>query len=440
MMRVATALFAVCLSLVLPWCAAAPVIGAAPYAGNVAQARAAAIDDALHNAALFDGAVVTATGYSEDGKSAQSQQVQAAALPGSYTLLREWREGGLYFVQIEPGPVLPSAPPATASTMTKPLAGQQSTASKSNQRKPLDRCAGGNYRRKALVTPFWLTQPVQANDLTEPSRGFERMLMDRLQQNGRFLPYAGQSELAFSPQPGWPDPQLEPAQVRALARRYGVQFVVGGVVHDLSASGEKYRVVYGSDVRPQERKLDFGMPLADWFGVGVKASPRARQVDMEVYLFDGVSGALVSRHRAQDIAHGQVMVAQGMSTDSAAFDQSDLGQAVVTVLDKLTGQLAGDVTCIPFSARVTRVDGSKLYLDAGAISGVSPGDLLQLYRLEAGQDVQSLSGYAEQGLGMPEALAGSVRVTQVQPLFSIAQVDGGRAEVGDYVRFVSVAR
>ncbi|SMC28581.1 Flagellar assembly protein T, middle domain [Andreprevotia lacus DSM 23236] len=416
---------------------AAPVLGAAPYAGDVNAARDAAINDALQNAALFNGAMVTATGRSDAGRNAESQQVRPQQPgPGSYTLLREWREGTMYFVQIEPG----MGQPAKAAPMPAPVEAAAEPAAVNVASGGKAQCAGAAYKRKVLVTPFWLTRPAQANDLADPGNGFQHVLADRLGNGGRFLTYLGADELAFAPQPGVIDPQLRPEQVRQLARRYGVQFIIGGLVHDLSTSGVKYRPVYGQEIRPEERKITFALPLLGWLGAGVKSMPKARQVDMEVYLFDGVSGALVSRHRGQQVASGQVMARPDQAVDSAGFAQGDLGQTVGSVLDQLAQQVSGDVACIPFSARIVRVEGRRLYFDAGTVSGIAPGDVLQLYRLRAGQDLQALSALDAQGQGLVEDLAGSVRVEQVQPLFATALAEGSQPEIGDYVRFVSTGK
>ncbi|WP_035055890.1 flagella assembly protein FlgT middle domain-containing protein [Andreprevotia chitinilytica] len=431
-------LFMLLAGLQLSVALASPVEGVAPFDGNIPAARDAAIADALQNAALFNGSSVRAIALKDGDQVAEAQQIRSGAAPGSYTLLREWQAGGLYYVEIEPGKPAPTAlaqKDAQKAQSTKTAATQPAT-----EQQAQNTCAAASYRRRALISPFWLSQPSQANDLSQANDGLKQLLVDRLGNTGRFLAVSAPNELPFAPVIGIADPQLQPDQVRQLARRYGVQFVVGGIVRDLSTEGETYRPAYGQEVRPGERKLGLGLPLWNWLGVGIKAMPSARNVDIELYLFDGVSGALVTRHRAQQVASGDVLGRQGQPVNSASFVNSGIGHTITATLDQLAAQLASDVSCIPFSSRITRVEGRRVYLDAGALAGLAPGDKLQLYRLRNGQSVESGNGDTAQRLGMVEDLAGSLSILQVQPLFAIAQPDGGQAEVGDFARFVSTGK
>jgi hypothetical protein len=65
-----------------------------------------------------------------------------------------------------------------------------------------------------------------------------------------------------------------------------VQFVVGGVVRDTSYDGQRYRLAYGPDVRPEERKTVLNVPGARFAQFGLKASPKRRHFDMDLFVFD----------------------------------------------------------------------------------------------------------------------------------------------------------
>ncbi len=245
-------------------------------------------------------------------------------------------------------------------------------------------------------------------------------------------------DVPFDLDPRYATPIQLPDQVRLLGRRFGTQFVLGGIVQDVSTEGEVYRWTWGQDTRPGERKLSAEFPLAEFAAAGVKATPKARHADLEMYLFDAVSGVLIAQHRASVVVTGDILGRNNNTAVASASMGTDFGKA----LDTLTGQLVAaaneDAACVPFSARVTNVENGVAYIDAGAISGLEPGDKLQLFKLKPGSRVISTpGGNPGLGLGLPEDASGTVTITQVQPQFAAAVVEGGKVEAGDFVRYAS---
>jgi hypothetical protein len=78
-----------------------------------------------------------------------------------------------------------------------------------------------------------------------------------------------------------------------------------------------------------------------------------------------------------------------------------------------------------------------VFINAGGLDGMKVGDQMLLYKPRSAQIVRSGGGVRE--LGVPEDLSGTITLTQVQPNFSIAQVQSARLKVeeGDYVRFMT---
>ncbi|UXY15321.1 hypothetical protein N8I74_18710 [Chitiniphilus purpureus] len=405
---------------------AAPVIGVAPLSGgSVAQARQAALEDALANAALAEGAQVYALEQGGEGRLAQGQ-LREGARPSGYRVLREWQGSGLYQIEIEPRWDAPAAAPVpTPTPAPQPKAASTSAAQ--------PRCTDP-YRRKLLVTPFHLRQPGQARDLGPFQLGLQEALAERLAQAG-LLAQRGGNEVPFAIELT-SDLRLQPEQVRRLARQQGVQFVLGGVVNDVRAYGERYALSFGADdARSGERTAELTVPLFEFARAGLKATPRSRRFDVDLLLFDGISGALVARRRFAGEAGGQVVFGTNEPFGSGAFLASGYGIMVAGQLDAMVHAARDTLACLPFSARVVRVDAGQVYLDAGGLAGLAPGDKLQRYRLRPGS--LPLDGLGTGGLvslGLPEEPAGSLTVVQVQPLFAVAVADQGRPEVGDYAR------
>ena len=134
---------------------------------------------------------------------------------------------------------------------------------------------------------------------------------------------------------------------------------------------------------------------------------------------------------------GEMVMGAGVGTGTGRFFNSDFGQLVDAKLNEAVTTIREDIKCIPFSAKIVRVEAGRVYLDAGGTSRIAPGDRLQIYRLRPGSIPIAASGQAiPESQGWPEELAGTLTIKDVQPLFSTALPEGNlQVEVGDYVRF-----
>jgi len=410
---------------------AAPVIGVAPIGGDVTSARAQALDDALLNAGLADGARVYALEEGDNGRLAQADQLRPLSRPTGYRVLREWQSSGLYHIEIE---ALAGTAPAVAGVAPAASAAAKPAAPAAQAGSPT--CEDG-YRRKLLVTPFRIRQPGQASDIGQLQIGLQDALTVRLADAGFTASRSG-NDAPFTIDPGMADLRQQPEHVRRLARQHATQFVVAGLIQDMGTSGERYTFSYGAgDVKQGERKLSLALPFVDFFDAGLKATPAARQFDADLLLFDGVSGALIARKRYSVQASGQVAMPVDAQFGSASFYRTDYGAAVAAQLDQMVRETQSTLACLPFSTRIVRAERGQVYLDAGSLAGLKPGDRLQHYRLRPGsQPVDGLIEGEALRMGMPEQLAGTLVIIQTQPLFSVAVAEGfsGQVEAGDYAR------
>lgn len=288
------------------------------------------------------------------------------------------------------------------------------------------------HRRKILVAGFPVQSPVQLADLPKFPQMLQIELARRLEQQGSLLALHSSQEATYALPPGQYAMQWEPEWIRDLARRHGVQFVLGGSVHDAGFEGERYTLSAGTDMRAGERKQEFDIPLLRFFKPGIKATPAARRFEFELQLFDGSSGSRISQHVFSGKVQGEVVMPQSIEMNSQRFFDSDFGKLVSAKLDESTQRIVADVQCEPLQMRVVRVESSRLMLDAGSTSGLRVGDALQLRHRQAGT-APLLSLDRNTLLGWPAEIAGTLRLTQVQAHFSIAEKEGTfSAEVGDH--------
>jgi hypothetical protein len=127
----------------------------------------------------------------------------------------------------------------------------------------------------------------------------------------------------------------------------------------------------------------------------------------------------LAHRQFQAVAKGTVRTSRTRTFGSPAFYQSDLGQTWTALLSQAAQWVADKTACLPFIARITRLDGQRIYLDAGAESGLLANVKLHLHRVNQ-QPIQALDGSL---LGHEKQLGPGLRIVQVYPMFAIAELD-----------------
>jgi TolB-like protein len=379
----------------LAFCALSPAPHAASYqaegvaaitSGGEEQARQAALQDATRQIALQVGANVESLDLvNPDGSTMTSSRVRAPEQANKLIVLREWRDGDLFHVLVR-----------AEIEALKPAAAQPVAA---------------YYKKKIAAAPFALARGVRTDDIDDIATGFPRELLARLERSKKFLTTLSNYALPAGSGAGEPNP----ASVRQLADLQNSQFVLAGEILDTGR---------------QSQSKYFGM-----------SESHSRRLEVELRVYDGLTGALIARHRAEQQIDGAVVIGRDKSFGSAGFLATDYGKAFDAVLDSLAAAVIEDLEPLPFTARIVRIAGSQIYFDAGATSLIAPGDRMVAYRRRPEVPVGSFAAPGE--YGMPEGPAATVAVTQVQPLFSIAEWAGDpknvSVRVGDYVRFDTAA-
>lgn len=365
------------------------VVGMALIDGDgVEQARQLAVQDALYKAEESTGVAVTSTAVqSGDGKLRENSRVRPTGTAVDPVIVDEWREGATLYVRVR------------AEVLVRD-----------------DVQAKQTFRKKIAVTQFHVAHPLQVQDVDNIWNGYPLALLQRIEDSGQFLPVQTS---------GWPalgrlTLPLDRAQnretVRLLADQSGAQFVLSGIVHDAGADGPT--------------------------GTAMKLLTRnagSRRIEVEIFLHDGVTGALIAHFRAQETAAGNAAVGLDKPFGSIAFFASDFGKAVSRLIDRQAQFIVAELGRLPFVAKIIRIEGKHLYFDAGSTSGLAAGDKFLLYTLSSLGDAVELS--SNRLLGVAEKPAAALTVKQVQPLFAVGESDAKnqKIQIGDMIRFESSA-
>lgn len=250
----------------------------------------------------------------------------------------------------------------------------------------------GSYTNKIVATGFAMEFPNQLGRNENSSLIYATAveLARKLRQQSRVQVVYDETVFPYASPALAPSPYLQPGDEQLplvkLAKAKRAQYVISGIYRNLT-------------VQPR------------WFG------GRSRLVELDAYIHDGINGALLAQRRFAATANGSVELTNGLTIGSAEFYSGDFGQVWGPMLEKVAQWTADTVACLPFTARVLKVERGQIYFDAGAESGISAGDVLRqhVWRVPSVRDEAGLL------LGQEKQIRSPVKVKVVYPGFSIAE-------------------
>ncbi|GGX17789.1 flagella assembly protein FlgT middle domain-containing protein [Undibacterium macrobrachii] len=268
-------------------------------------------------------------------------------------------------------------------------------------------------KKKIVMTGFAVKVPLQVQDLDDVAQGIPREMLSRLERTGNFLTRQSKDLLSFELKQDPPSAQL----VKQVAAENDAQFVIAGEVRNAGIRSDK--------------KL-FGL-----------MENRSRHIEIEFAIYDGLTGAFLSRHHLYRPAEDDAKVGRDKPFGSVAFYATSFGKAIDSVIEESVAWIRKDLAVFPMMSRIIQVNGNQIMLDAGVNSSLIVGDVglvvsdydqLPTIGLTA---LQARPSY----YGMAQASMGNVKLNQTQLQFAIGELqDSGEAKavkvkVGDFVRF-----
>jgi len=368
--------------------AQAAVVEAEGYApldlGSIDLVRETAILDAVKQGELQSGAQIESyISLGPNGVPLESARVRAAGELSKVRVVKEWSDGKLFHVKVQ----------GSTDPCNTGLAGKSRT-----------------YKKRIITTRFEIPNVASVSDLPDIWRGLSQDIRHRLEKSGKFNSFVTERHVFQNQINTVLASENNRKQITEMASEHDAQFVVIGTL------------------------LNAGMKKGEYFW-----QEDERQFEIEVGVYDGLSGAKIALHREAQTAKGEVSGVANKPFGSAAFFETSYGKSVATTLDKISHLIEADVECLPFTAKIIRIDGKKIFFNAGTTSGVEPGDKLVVYLKEKDFPTQGISG--RKVGGVPENPLAAIQVIQVQPLFAVAELaeDSGQVKLreGDLIRFES---
>ncbi len=337
--------------------------------GDRDAARQRALEDALIQASLSLGAHVLSTEQlNASNVQLQSLQIRPTQWIARYSILREWEDQAMYHVAV-------SAEGKGEASVTNIHA----------------------VKKKVAFTQFDVVNTIQVDDIRNIYDGLPIELSRRLEAGGGFL-----SNYVSGNIPRDVDALQQKAVIR-IANESGAQFMVSG------------------------RVLDAGIDRKDGFWGTSLGRKTRRHFQIEFAVHDGLTGVQLYSHRLEDDAQGEVMIGNDKPFGSSIFYQTESGRALNRLISAVTIKISEAMACLPFSARVVRVESQSVYLDAGETSMLKVGDKLALYSDDFNTPVV---GVTSAMLGIPERPVTTVTLIKIQPRFSIAELPEDAFKLG----------
>ncbi len=170
-------------------------------------------------------------------------------------------------------------------------------------------------------------------------------------------------------------------------------------------------------------------------GISIGANLVRAQVGIDVRIYDSATTQVLASHVARGTASSRGVDFKYSTAKAdvggAGFSSTPLGRASRDAIAKAVAFIVGELGTTPWEARVIRVSGEQIYLNAGGESGIAPGARFLLYRAE-GALIDPSSGL---NLGAPEQRVGSLEIVNVQPKFAVGKItDGASPKRNDIVR------
>lgn len=347
--------------------------------GAVSKARIFAIKDAMRQAVLQSAAQVTTISVlSAHTLSLDSTKVRAVGQARNVRVLDEWVEEGVFHVLVRMDILDSKMAPIPVSP--------------------------NPYRKKVAVTQFHVMDRGRIHDLPGVEIELPRLLLRHLERRGGVIgvdatPYLLGSTANDSAGGGTGRGVVA---VSKLADSLGVQFLVSGVIRNMAVSNG----IFGG----------------------------IRHLNLEIRVFDGITGVLIGRHRYREQAIVNGDKRPGLSFTDKVNSGSDFGALIESIIARQVVAIQADLGHLPFSARVIRSEGDRIYFDAGASSLVRVGDVLMAYKID-GEPLVKSNGSS---FGYPETPLATLVVKMVQPLFAVGELETDQVMLnpGDIVRFI----
>ncbi|EMD1212072.1 flagella assembly protein FlgT [Vibrio alginolyticus] len=207
-------------------------------------------------------------------------------------------------------------------------------------------CHTDQYKKTMLVGNIEVASPQQAvmGQIYQVGDDFSHVVNRQLAQTSRSFVSVGTTDYSIS--------SNYPARTQMIAQDNGAQYIIGGVITDLTATVESQLL--------QDDIIN-------------------RQFALEMKVFDGKTGHEIFNKAYREVARWPFAKTSQVDTRSARFWASTYGEMMLRVSRNIMLDLESELSCKITLPEVVAVFGNTVTMDLGRMHGVKEGDKLQLW-------------------------------------------------------------
>ncbi|MFY2509377.1 flagellar basal-body protein [Vibrio pectenicida] len=320
-----------CLTLypALVWSGWYEVTGTATVVSSEEVARIHALENAIYKAVSFSGADIGSISNIRPILESERKEYQLSNTEIRYIVVDEQKvRKGVMFVKAR----IDIYPSATACHLTQ-------------------------YKKTFLVGNIDIASPKQAvmGQIYRVGDDFANVINRQLDEESSNFVSVGTTDYEID--------KHYPERLKMIAQDTGAQYILGGVITDLTAT--------------IEQKL-------------LKDDIINRQFALEMTVFDGKTGNKVYNNNYREVARWPFPKTSQVDTRSARFWASTYGDMMLRVSRNIMLDLESEVSCkITLPEIISRWD-NVLTMDLGRIHGVNQGDKLKLWHTSSFIDQRGL--------------------------------------------------
>lgn len=294
------------------------VTGSATVVSSEEVARIHALEDALYKAVSFSGADIGSIANLRPMLESNRKEYQFTNSEIRYILIEEQKVSrGIMFVKAR----IDIYPSATG-------------------------CHVSQYKKTFLVGNVDIASPQQAvmGQVYDLGDDFAKIINRQLDQESSNFISVGTTDFEIN--------KRFPERLKMIAEDTGAQYIIGGVITDLTATIESK--VLGDDIIN-------------------------RQFALEMTVYDGKTGNEVYNRNYREVARWPFAKTSQVDTRSARFWASTYGNMMLRVSRNIMLDLESEISCKITLPEVVAKWGNTITMDLGRIHGVQQGDKLQLW-------------------------------------------------------------
>ncbi len=207
-------------------------------------------------------------------------------------------------------------------------------------------CHTAQYKKTVLVGNIDVASPQQAvmGQIYQVGDDFSYVLNRQLDQTSRSFVSVGTTDYLIS--------RNYPSRIQMIAQDNGAQYILSGVITDLTATVESQ--VLQDDIIN-------------------------RQFALELKVFDGKTGHEVFNKNYREVARWSFAKTSQVDTRSARFWSSTYGEMMLRVSRNIMLDLESELSCKITLPEIVAVHGNTVTMSLGRMHGVKEGDKLQLW-------------------------------------------------------------